>query len=765
MVLLIYILSAYAVTEEKRNMDKKEQSFKERVRCLLEQKDYTPARRVDLAKRLNLKSKDKVRLQQILRELEHDGKAVRIRKNRWAPASAARQITGTLSVHPSGFAFLMSEDEQVEDVFIPARELGSALHGDLVSVQETEGRDGRKAGKIIRMLDRKRGTRVGQLVHGPYYDSAVLIHPRLHRPVQLLQDKETIKSIPAGHLVAVDLELQRTPRDPLRGRVVEDLGPADAPGADLVAVQMDHGLTATFNAEVEQQARSCPPTPSKEQWAGRQDFTKMLTFTIDPEDAKDFDDALSWRRDDHGIRYLGVHIADVASQVEPDSIIDREARARSTSVYLADKVIPMLPEYLTNDICSLRAHVDRLTHSVEFKLDERGRVISYQTFPSVIHSNARLTYGQVQALFDQGDETGIPAEVCTALNELRPLVRKWRNQRRREGALCFSLPEARCLVDDRGVATEVVVRAYYEANQLVEECMLMANKAIAEKLVSAERPGLFRIHEAPDEVMWAQMAAELMTLGVAETPTSSKDLNRIARKIDGQPGAFAIYVAMLRNMKQARYTATCAPHFGLAAEHYLHFTSPIRRYPDLVVHRALKALELGEPTPYTAKQCAELARHCSICEREADEAEQESQAVKRFEWYRARLKAGDIGPWDGVVTSVRKKGVVVELPDTLQRGFIAFADINDDRFELDEFRTRARSRHGGATIWKLGQMVRVILVAVDDAQRQLILRLEKNTSPAHKKHKKKSSGKPAQAKHKNHPKRSSKKNSKHRKKS
>jgi ribonuclease R len=383
----------------------------------------------------------------------------------------------------------------------------------------------------------------------------------------------------------------------------------------------------------------------------------------------------------------------------------------------------MLPRYLTTEVCSLQPASDRLTRSVFVDIDPDGYgVLNRETCASVIHSRARLTYEQVQQLFDAGDEPSIDAEVKAALLEMRGLARALRQQRVQQGSIDFAMPEIKCELNAEGRVVALRRREAREAYQLIEEFMLVANQAVARIIDGRERPGLYRVHDEPDEEQWAKMSADLLALGISVLPTSRADINRITRQVDGSPIAYATQLAILKNFKRAEYVAERRSHFGLAFDYYTHFTSPIRRYPDLVTHRILGALEAGLPSPYGAAELEAVARHCSMMEREADAAEKESVDIKRVEFFQRRLWDGDVGPFKGLVTAVTPKGLIVELGESLQRGMVPFSSFVDDYYRVNPDRTQAAGRRSRRT-WSVGQPVRVELTRVDTTRRLVDFRM------------------------------------------
>jgi len=558
-------------------------------------------------------------------------------------------------------------------------------------------------------------TAVGRLMRNPYYWYVMPDQPRRRaRNIRVRDFATGLKPI-EGHIVVLKLDAEAGEEQP-SGMVIEDLGRAETPGVDVLRIIRRRNFATDFPLAARSQAtRTTVPTAAPLLADGRRDLRAWTTFTIDPDDAKDFDDALSLAKLPDGCWQLGVHIADVSHYVAPDSPIDREARERGNTIYLVDRAITMLPPHLTADVCSLLPHKDRLTHTALLTFDRHLNLVATDTFPSLIHSAARLTYGKVMELFT-GHAGTLPDEVRTVLLELRPLARTLRKRRLQNGALDLAVPEVKCIMDEHGHITEIKQRGDDEAYQLIEECMLLANVAVAERLRAAGGPALYRIHDEPDSEQWDELRDALRALGAPLIPATPDDLNKLLHRVAGTPLAATLNLIVVRCLKRALYSAELRPHFGLAFPRYTHFTSPIRRYPDLVVHRLLKAVEQGSPPPCTKSALAKLAAHCSATEKAADEAENESVEVKRVAYYADKLRRGDVGPFAGVVTALLGKGLIVELRDSLQRGLLPYSALKNDFYQLNAARTHVRGKRRGGG-WKIGQPIEVMLERVDLANR------------------------------------------------
>ena len=691
---------------------------KEAILDLLNTPGYVPLRKHELIKALQVKASRRAQFRALLRSMEEERLIVRLRKNRYAAFSDQPVVLGQLLVHAHGFGFVVPENGG-DDIYIPADGIGNAMTGDTVSVSSTGGRRGAQgkllpSGRIVSIIKRKRTTVVGLLMKMPGYTYLIPDPLDIHDNIPITGFADGIGPIAAHHKVVVKLDPLTPDTSTLSGTVIEDLGHEDEPGVDIISIVKSKGLMTSHRPETTQAVREITQLQNMNP-DERTDLREELIFTIDPIDAKDFDDAISLQKLDDGTYKLGVHIADVAHYITPGDAIDIEAGLRGTSIYLVDRVIPMLPADLTTNICSLLPSEDRLTHSVEIMLDATGSVTSFRTFPSLIHSKARLNYQQVQAYLDQKDSTDIPEDVGAALTTMNDLAQHLRNTRIANGSINLNLPEIKCELDDRGHPVRIVKRIPMPAYQLIEEFMLLANQCVAASILKAEVPGIFRVHPGPDDDQWKRMAAELHTLGIPDNPNSRKTINRIAEKAVGTPQEYAVSLAILRNFKQAAYSADCDHHFGLAFEHYTHFTSPIRRYPDLVAHRIIKAIEKSAPPPYSHEELKDIARQTSETERAAMEAERESVNLKRIEYYAEIYRHGKRGPFKAIVASVTPIGLIIELLDTLQRGLIHFSSIDDDRYIVNDEKTQAVGRNSGVT-YTIGMVFDVELIKVDERQ-------------------------------------------------
>jgi ribonuclease R len=725
-------------------------NIREQILGLLARKDYRPLDKIDIARKLGLTGARRVALRKSLRELERAGEIARIRKNRYVLPAEADLVTGKLSIHQAGYGFLAPEMPGGPDVFIAAENTGTAMHGDRVVARISRdepygGIKGRREGRVIRILERAHDTIVGTLQRSRNFYYVVPDDPRIVHDVYVgqvsnsPQDKPAVVGLPLatskialqiGDKVVVRLEAWESRHVNPEGEIIEVLGPASAPGIDVLSIIRKYHLLTEFPRDVLDLARGIPETIDARQLEGRKDLRGEFIVTIDPDDARDFDDAIHVEKIGSGWR-LGVHIADVAAYVEPGSPLDREARRRGNSVYLPDRVIPMLPERLSNGVCSLNPEVDRLTHSVFIDFDKHGAAKSARFAHSVIRSAHRLTYKQAYAILTAPPTDQLGKRLHLAW-ELAALLRRKRFE---HGALDLDFPEVKVSVDKDGRPVKLERVENDESHQLIEEFMLAANEAVARELKRHAIPTIYRIHENPDPEKLAEYREFVLSFNYrAGDLTHRAELQRLLASTRGKPEEQALKVALLKSLKRARYSPQPLGHYGLAKANYLHFTSPIRRYADLVVHRALG--RDGTPLPSETyrtmerrsrsdtryqpdmAEIASIAEHISATERTAADAESDAIQTKKLEFFQRQLDTRNPQVFRAAIIDVRNYGLMVELPDALVTGLVHVSSLIDDFYLFDPPRRQLIGRRSRKR-FSVGDELSVFVVRVDAFKRQV----------------------------------------------
>src|SRR5438034_2939259 len=704
--------------------------IREQILALLRRKDYQPLDKSDIARKLGLKGRERVVLRHNLRELERAGEIARIRKNLYVLPAEADLVTGKLSIHRAGYGFLTSEKPGQPDIFIAAENTGTAMHGDRVVARISrdlpyERAKGRREGRVIRILEQVRDTIVGTLQHSRnfYYvvpDDPRIVHDIYVRPTG---DRRSQTAATVGDKVVVRLETWESRHVNPEGEIIEVLGPASAPGVDTLSIIRRCGLPTEFPSEALKEADEMAEEIDAQQLEGREDLRHKFIVTIDPEDARDFDDAIHVEKLENSGRLLGVHIADVAAYVEPDSELDREARRRGNSVYLPDRVIPMLPQRLSNGVCSLNPEVDRLTHSVFIHFDRNGVARSARFARSVIRSAHRLTYKQAYAILNLAPRDGLSQRLHIAW-ELAALLRRKRFQ---HGALDLDFPEVKVLVDQDGYPVRLERIENDESHQLIEEFMLAANEAVARELKKRAIPTIYRVHENPDLEKLAEYRELALSFNYKVGDlTHRPELQRLLAAITGKPEEQALKVALLKSLKRARSDPQPLGHYGLAKANYLHFTSPIRRYADLVVHRALGRIgALRRPNAaarrsydHDMSEIASIAEHISITERTAADAEIDAAQMKKLEFFQRQLDERNPQIFRAAVVDVRNYALMGELPDALGTGLVHVSSLTDDFYLFEPARRQLIGRRSRKR-YSVGDELSVFVSRVDVFKRQV----------------------------------------------
>jgi ribonuclease R len=698
----------------------------QQILALLARKDYRPLDKNELAKTLGRKSGVRMGLNQALRELERAGEIARIRKNRYVLPAEADLVAGKLSIHQAGYGFLTPEKPGAPDIFIAAENTGTAMHGDRVVARISQdapyGRiRGRREGRVIRILERAHDTIVGTLQHSRNFYYVVPDDPRLVHDVYV-RPQEAAATV--GDKVVVRLEAWESRHVNPEGEIIEVLGSASAPGVDMLSIIRKYHLPTEFPRDVLEQADRISEKIDARQLEGREDLRKEFAVTIDPDDARDFDDAIHVEKTENGGWRLGVHIADVAAYVEPESALDREARRRGNSVYLPDRVIPMLPERLSNGVSSLNPGVDRLTHSVFIHFDRNGNAKGARFARSVIRSANRLSYKQAYAILKSPPRDRLSERLHVAWE----LARLLRQKRFAHGSLDLDFPEVKVWLDESGKPVRLERVENDESHQLIEEFMLAANEAVARELKNRAVPAIYRIHENPDPEKLTEYREFVLSFGYKVGDlTHRAEVQGLLASIRGKPEEQALKIGLLKSLKRARYFPQPLGHYGLAKANYLHFTSPIRRYADLVVHRALgragtrrrssKVSGAAQDHP-DMSQVASIAEHVSTTERIAADAEIESVRMKKLEFFQRQLDERNPQIFRAAIVDVRNYGLSVELPDALITGLVHVSSLSDDFYLFEPARRQLIGRRAHKR-FSIGDEVRVFVVRVDAFKRQI----------------------------------------------
>jgi ribonuclease R len=695
-----------------------------------------PMKLKELARALEVSEEEYPALRRAVKQMIDAGDLVVLKRNRIGVAEKMNLVVGKVSIARTGTGFV-SREGQDQDIVIPSSELHTSLDGDEVVVRLTGVRDGRQYGTIIRVARRVARNVVGVFRISRAWRFVVPDNPKIHRDIYIAPD-QTLNAKEGEKVVAV-LTVWDDPYLNPEGKIIERLGPPHAPGVDMLAVIRSFNFADKFPVEVLSEAEQVAARLDDGASHGKRlDLTRECIYTIDPVDAKDHDDAVSVEKTTDGYR-LGVHIADVSFYVDEGSVIDQEALTRGNSVYLPGTVIPMLPEILSSDTCSLRPHRNRLTHSVFIDFDRAGKPLKWEIKDTIISSKAKLTYEQVQAYFDGKDGTSMPKAVGENLAVARQLAQVLSNRRFSEGSLDFDLPEASIVLNDKGEVIELGNRVRLESHRLVEEFMLAANRAVALEVFRLGQPFLYRVHDRPDQEKVQAFSYMMGRLG-QKFPVSPNlkpvHFARFLKTVEKLPDADFINELLLRSMQKAVYQRENIGHFGLAFTHYTHFTSPIRRYPDLLVHRLLRKLKKGSYPHAFAKRAVDVidmvGSHCSETERTAEGAERLAVKIKQ-----AAYMANHVGEeYDGVVSGVMPFGFFVRLRGLGAEGMVRVSTIDDDYYVYDEKHYQITGSRRQRT-FRLGDTIRVGVLKVDTVKSEIDL------YPADKSGPKKAAGKPS----------------------
>lgn len=699
-------------------MKKMDEMFEKRKRVicdLLCDDRYVPMKFKELAVFLQVPREQRRDLREVLEALEKEGKVYLSKRGKYCKEDV-KHLTGTYRANLKGFGFVTVAGEDT-DIFIGEEDRNGAFDGDQVEVVVTkEPKDRRREGRIVRIVSRGLVKIVGlyQMKPGKNYGFVIPDNQRILQDIFIPIEKS--RGAIQGHKVVAELTSYGGDGRKPEGEIVEIIGHVNDPGVDILSIAKGYDLPLVFPEKVLNQAKRASAPVSEADRAGRRDIRDWQMVTIDGEDAKDLDDAVSVTKE--GENYiLGVHIADVTNYVQENSAIDREALNRGTSVYLADRVIPMLPHALSNGICSLNAGEDRLALSCIMTVNERGAVIDHEIKETVIHVDRRMAYTSVKKILADNDAKEMEKykELIPMLLLMQELSGIIRERRKKRGSIDFDFPESKIVLDENGRPIDIKPYERNVATRIIEDFMLLANETVAEDYYWQELPFVYRTHEAPDDEKIRALATFINNFGysmhIGVNEIRPKEIQKLLGKVEGAPQEALIDRLALRSMKQARYTPENTGHFGLAANYYTHFTSPIRRYPDLQIHRIIKDNLRGRMNEakiaHYQKILPNVTKHASEMERRAEEAERETVKLKKAEYMQAHI--GEV--FRGVISSITKWGMYVELSNTVE-GLIHVANMADDHYEYDESHYEMVGVHTG-NVYKLGQQVSIRVADVD----------------------------------------------------
>ena len=704
-----------------------DQTFEKRKKIIYEficDEFYVPMKLKELAILLQVPKEQRNELKKVLDSLEAEGKVHVSSKGKYSKGEAKR-LVGTFTSHARGFGFVTIEGE-AEDIFISEDDMNGAFHNDQVEVVIKAAPAGkRKEGKITKVLSHGTTTLVGYFEKSKNFG---FVRPDNQRFVKdIFIPLERSKGAVTGHKVVVELTKYGGDNKKPEGKVIEIIGHVNDPGTDIMSIVKGYDLPTSFPEKVLNQAERVAKDVSTADMAGRMDLRDWQMVTIDGEDAKDLDDAISISKD--GENYiLGVHIADVTNYVQENSALDREAVKRGTSVYLVDRVIPMLPHTLSNGICSLNAGVDRLALSCIMTINEKGAVIDHTIAETVVRIDERMSYTNVKKILEERDEaeTTRYKELVPMFELMAELSGILREKRRQRGSIDFDFPETKMILDANGRPIDIKPYDRNVATKIIEDFMLLANETVAEDYFWQEIPFVYRTHESPDEDKVKKLATFINNFGhslhISNKEVRPKEIQKLLAKVEGTAEEALISRLALRSMKQAKYTPENTGHFGLAASYYCHFTSPIRRYPDLQIHRIIKENLRGrmndDRRAHYDAILTEVAKKSSERERLAEEAERETIKLKKVEYMAERI--GEV--FEGVISSITKWGVYVELPNTIE-GLIHVTNMYDDHYNYIEDTYEMVGEHTGKT-YKLGQTVMVRVIGANRLERTIDFEFE-----------------------------------------
>ena len=695
---------------------------KERIVEFMREAAYKPLKYEELAVILDVPKEERELFANVLDELEQEGKIYKTNKDKYGLPEKMNLVAGRLQGNERGYGFLIPDDEMIRDIFIPADGIAGAMNNDRVIARVTVKGigDKRPEGEVVKVLKRANSKIVGTFESSKYFGFVIPDDRRV--PGDIFIPKDEVNGAKPGYKVVAEIIKWPDHRRNAEGKIIEVIGDINTPGNDIISILKSYDLQESFPEEVLKQAESIPEKIDEKMLKDRRDLRKLRMVTIDGEDAKDLDDAVSIERLPGTGYRLGVHIADVSSYVTEGSPLDVEAFNRGTSVYLVDRVIPMLPKKLSNGVCSLNPQADRLAFTVMMDIDFTGKVINHDIFESVIRTAERMTYTNVYKLLETEDEElsaryGPLVEDFRIMRELALILRKKRMDR---GAIDFNFDEAKIILDEKGKPIDIRRYEITIANRIIEEFMLVCNETVAERFYWAGAPFVYRVHEDPDSekiMAFAEFAHNLGYHVKGLNKIHPRALQAVLDQVKGSKEEMIISTVMLRSLAKAKYSHENLGHFGLAAKYYCHFTSPIRRYPDLIIHRLMKEVLKGgmtqEREENLLKQLPETARLCSARERAADEAERETEDLKKVEYMQERVGETFVG----VISNVTSFGMFVELENTIE-GLVRVSNMDDDYYVFDDkhyclIGERTKKRY------RIGDEIKIRVARADIATKQL----------------------------------------------
>ncbi len=695
--------------------------MEEQILQLLNRRDYHPGTAQQLLHQLRWPQHRLADLENTLRQLERTGRIARIKGNRYIRPREADLIPGRIRINRQGKGFLIPDDPGLKEITIPENATSIALHEDRVLVRlDARCRpphsrpDQERTGAVVRILERRRTQIVGTLKRSRQFLYVIPDDPRIPHNIYVPEPRDVGRPAYEGDKVVVELGDWENRHANPEGEIVEVLGAPDEEGVDMLSVLRQYNLPLHFPKDALQEARAHGTTVRPEELHGREDCREDTVITIDPDDAKDFDDAICLKRISRNEWKLWVHIADVSHYVKPGTALDAEARRRGNSTYLVDRVIPMLPEALSNELCSLKPNVDRLTKCVEFVISDEGHVRRTRFFSAVIHSKRRFTYREVLAILQRQPGDAIER----MLHDANALAQKIRKLRFKAGSLALEFPEMKIRLDEQGAVARIEKVENDISHQLIEEYMLLANEAVATRLMSQQIPAIYRVHEEPDERRLKEYREEVLSHHVPCGNLSNRgEVQKLLFRLDTLPIGAALKIGFLRSLMRARYAVEPIGHYGLAKKKYAHFTSPIRRYADLVVHRALFGTTHG-----SKHSLHETAEHISDTERNSADAERDSKDVKLYAFLNKQLASDEPNRYPALVIDVRNFGFFVDVPGLAMSGLVPLSTLEDDFYIFEPERGHLIGRRTRRVI-RLGDRVEVQVARVDSFKKQVDFRL------------------------------------------